>query len=132
MTKEKTPNYTEEQESVILKRAVPELSYDEQTALVKELADEFGRTVPSVRSKMVKLGVYQKKEYATKTGVKPETKEAIVSDIATTLGVDADSSLAGLEKATKNCLILLRKTIMVAHQALFNADESAEEETPES
>jgi len=125
MTTEKKANYTKEQEAEMVERYTSCESEESRLQCVRELADEFGKTVPSVRSKLVKLGVYIAKVYKSKTGKKPETKEEIVSGIAAALGVDADSSLAGLEKATKNCLTLLRKTILIAQESLLNQDSES-------
>ena len=65
----------------------------------------------------VEIAGEREAEGSPKGGAKPETKEAIVSDIAETLGVDADVTLSGLEKATKNCLLFIRKTLEVAASA---------------
>jgi hypothetical protein len=123
MSDKKAPNYTEAQETEMVERYEAAETDDERKGAVESIAEDFGKTVPSVRAKLVRLGVYRKAEYVGKTGAKPETKEAIVTEIATILGVDADSNLSGLEKATKNCLTLLRTTLAVAHQALYNESE---------
>ena len=129
MTEKKQANYSKEQEAAMIERYQECKTEKSRLACVQNLADEFGKTVPSVRSKLVKLGVYIAKVYKTKTGSKPETKETIVSDIAACLGVDADSSIAGLEKATKNCLTLLRKTILIAQEALLIEPSESESES---
>jgi len=108
---EKNVNYTDEMVARLHEvYGSAETEADRDTA-IRSLAEEFGKNVASVRAKLTREGIYVKKEKTTKTGAKVETKEAIVSDIARILGVDADASLSGLEKATKNCLILLRGTM---------------------
>ena len=107
---DKKANYTQAMVDQMHKEYDPSASEAEREAVVESLAEEFGKTTKSVRAKLVREGLYVAKAYKTKKGEKPETKEAIVSEIAALLGVDADSSLAGLEKATKNCLILIRGT----------------------
>jgi hypothetical protein len=106
-------NYTPEQTAAIVEAYQAASDYDEQQRVVAMWADEFGKTPASVRSKLVREGVYQKKEYKGKTGEKAETKEEIVEDIARTLGVDADSKLGGLEKARKDTLQLIRKVLLI-------------------
>ncbi len=103
----------------------PTATEAERDAQIVELAEELGKNTKSIRAKLVREKLYVKKEYKAKTGAKAETKETIVSEIAQVLGVDADSHLSGLEKATKNCLILLRGTL----RAVAETDEG---DTPAS
>lgn len=114
---EKTVNYTDEMTAEIVARYEAGETDEQRDAILAELSEEFGKTVKSLRAKLVREGVYVKKTYKTKGGAKPETKEAIVADIAQHLGVDADVTLSGLEKATKNCLMFIRKTLEVAASA---------------
>jgi len=107
---DKNVNYTEEQTAELVKAYVEAKTEETRAEVVETFAEELGKTVRSIRAKLVREGVYVAKTYKSKTGAKPETKEAIVSAIADTLGVDADATLSGLEKATKNCLIFLRTT----------------------
>lgn len=122
---EKTVNYTALAVQKLREGYDPAADEETRDAQIVALADELGKTTKSVRAKLVREGLYVKKAYKTKTGDKPETKEAIVNQIADFLGVDADSSLSGLEKATKNCLILLRGTFA----AVAASDEETETET---
>ena len=110
---EKQPNYTEAMETRLRQVYKPEATEAERDEQIRELADELARNTKSIRAKLVRMGLYVKKEYKTKTGTKPATKETIVASIADTLGVDADTTLSGLEKATKNCLLFLQKTFEV-------------------
>lgn len=79
----------------------------ERAAILESLAAEHGKTVPSLRAKLVREGVYIAKTYKGKNGEKPEKKEDIVQDIANLIAVPS-TVLTGLEKATKNCLLALR------------------------
>jgi len=110
----KTENYTDEMEATLRDGYDPKASEATRTEQMEEIAHKVGKSVASVRMKLVRMKLYVKKEYVKKTGDKPETKENIVSEIAALAGVDADTSLSGLEKATKNCLILLRTMIKAA------------------
>lgn len=115
-TKATQANYTDAMVARLHEVYVPTDSEEQRKAQVVELAQEFGKNVASVRAKLVREGLYVANEYKTKKGEKAETKETIVSDMAEILGVDADAQLSGLEKATKNCLLFLRKTLQVASE----------------
>ena len=119
---EKTVNYSPEMTEHVVARYQEGETDEQRDAILAELSEETGKTVKSLRAKLVREGVYVAKTYKSKTGAKPETKEEIVADIARTMGVDADSTLSGLEKATKNCLIFLRKTLLIAQSELLNED----------
>ena len=120
----KTVNYSEAQTAEMV-RAYTDCETDEsRDACVRKFADKFGKTVRSIRAKLVREGVYIAKTYKTKTGDKPETKEAIAQEIATLLGVAADS--LGLEKATKKGLTLVRGSLRAAAAALDDAAEARE------
>jgi hypothetical protein len=107
MAKEKTPNYTPEMESVI--RATLAADVDQKTAIV-ELAEQFGRSVVSVRQKAVRMGLYRKTEYVGKTGAKPESKETVSGEIAELLGVNAETA-ESLAKANKGILLKVRDAL---------------------
>ena len=108
----KAPNYTEAQEIRLADVYNPASSEAERETQIEELANEFGKATKSVRAKLSSMKLYVKKEYKSKAGNKAETKEVIVQEIATILGVDAEQ-LGGLEKATKNALNLIRGTFRV-------------------
>ena len=116
----KAPNYTEAQEVRMLDVYVPTDSEEQRESQIQELANEFGKATKSIRAKLSSLKVYVKKEYKSKAGAKAETKEQIVADIATFLGVESEA-LSGLEKATKLTLKLIRGTY-----AQLDADTSGE------
>ena len=126
MSKTKKPeNYTSEMVERLKEVYNPVSSESERDAQIIALSEELRRNPRSVRSKLSSLGVYVKKEYKAKTGVKPETKEAIVTAIAEILGVDADASLPGLQNAGKNALVLLRRTFEVLTQEPAESDQTA-------
>lgn len=124
-TKKVAANYTPAMETRLTEVYQPEATEAERKAQIIELADEFGKNVASVRSKLVRMGLYVKNEYKTKAGEKAETKETIVSQIADALGVDADAQLSGLEKATKNCLLFLRTTLQVASEISAEQEDAS-------
>jgi 3-hydroxyacyl-CoA dehydrogenase len=98
----KVVNYTPEMTLAI----VGAYTADPTKATVEALATKFGKTTRSIIAKLSREGVYQKAEYVTKAGAKPETKEAKVEKIAAILGVQSDK-LGGLETATKLALDLV-------------------------
>lgn len=97
-------NYTEAQEARMAEFAV----IDNDTAV--ELAAEFGKDVRSVRAKAVRMGLYKAKEKVSKTGGKIEKKEEIVAEISELVG----KNLEGLEKASKQALIVIRDRLTAA------------------
>lgn len=103
----KTVNYTPEMESVIREAFAGEVDHK---AAVSELAEKFGKTVASVRQKAVRMGLYKKAEYVSKTGEKPESKAAIVANIAELLGMNVEQA-ESLEKATKKVLVAVREAL---------------------
>jgi len=103
----KTVNYTPEMETAIREAFAGEVDHK---AAVAELASTLGKSLASVRQKAVRMGLYKKAEYVSKTGAKPETKAAIVADIAEVLGMEAEQA-ESLEKATKKVLVALREAL---------------------
>ena len=67
---------------------------------VQQLANELDKSVKSIIGKLSREGVYQKTEYLSKTGERPNTKKQMVVIIAKEL-VGESSKLEGLEKAPK-------------------------------
>ena len=101
MAKERTPNFTAEQEQAIRDRAPV------NQAIARELALELGKNEKSVIAKATRMGVYQRKQPTTKTGAPVERKEAIVAELAQLTGL----YLEGLEKAPKPVLQALRSFV---------------------
>lgn len=106
----KAPNYTKEQTAELRAAYKAADSQESRDAVVEAFAQKFGKTKPSVRQKLVREGVYVAKEYETKTGEKPETKEAIVEEMAKLIGCSADQ-LSGFERATKSALRRVRSAL---------------------
>ena len=90
-------NYTDEQVARIIKLYGEGNSDDERRAVIERLAKEMGKTVGSIRAKLVAVGHYIK--LSTKTA-KPKqvTKDELVVDIQDRLGIDG---LSSLKNATK-------------------------------
>lgn len=125
--KSKVVNYTDEQTERVREVYLAAEDSDEARAnAVTFLADEMGKKPGSIRAKLVSEKIYVKKTYVAKTGKATETKGTIVATIASLLGVTEDQ-LAGLEKATKPTLELIRSQF-VAAQAII----AGESETPDS
>lgn len=102
MAKEKTPNYTPEQEARI--RELAPLN----AATAAELALEFGKTTRSVIAKAVRMDVgYQSKQPTTKSGEPIEKKLDLVREIAEVVS----GNLTDLEKAPKPALVAIRNFV---------------------
>jgi hypothetical protein len=109
MTTEKTVNDVYEDEQVVAEMVAlyTEAETDEERAeVVRNLADKYNKTVPSVRAKLVREGVYKAKERKTKTGEPVISKEHLVQEIEKAMGLEV-GDLESLEKATKRVLKLV-------------------------
>lgn len=105
--KGKPENYSAEVTAQLVKDYTESDKSDE---VIKALADRFGKTARSIVAKLSREGVYQKKEYKTKTGGVPVSKEQHVTAIAAFMGVQPDK-LESLEKANKTVLQLLEAAL---------------------
>ncbi len=125
---EKAPNYTSEQEAVIL-GAVP---LDKVKAA--EIGLEIGKETRSVIAKVKRMEAEAQKEdpeavfyiaqpaYQSKTGETPIRKADLVDAVAAFTGLDR-ARLSGLDKAPKSALKALSEVLAVA--ALdFDSDDS--------
>lgn len=108
MAKQKSVNYTKEQESRMNVVYNPDAAEVERVEAVELLAEEFDKSTRSIIAKLTAMQLYVPKTYKSKTGKAPEKKESIVTDIAKALEVN---ELPGLEKATKNTLLRIRKAL---------------------
>tara|TARA_B100000497_G_C7590962_1_gene355369 strand:- start:684 stop:989 length:306 start_codon:yes stop_codon:yes gene_type:complete len=99
-------NYTQDQVEYIVNQY--RLKPDRET--VENLAEELNKSVKSIIGKLSREGVYKKTEYTTKTGEKPITKLEIVQELYELLEIE-HGALAGLEKAPKSVLKILRSRI---------------------
>lgn len=86
--------YTEENVSILMQ--YPAVS-------VEELSKLLGRSERSIIGKLSRLGIYQRKTYASKTGI-VISKLEIVAELETMLNM----SLSGLEKSPKDVLLRIR------------------------
>lgn len=101
MAQEKTANYTEEMTNTV------KALYANGTS-TEAIAATVGKSVRSVVAKLTREGVYKRKEYVSKTGAMPVSKESLVQQIANIMGCAADD-LPGLEKSNKTTLDKLLK-----------------------
>lgn len=100
---EKEVNYTEAMTARLHEVYDADDSEEARELQITELSDELERSVPSIRAKLTREGVYVPKAKAP-AGKNVVRKAQIVSAIAVKLGVDEDI-VGSLEKATKNTLI---------------------------
>lgn len=103
MAATKTVNYTSEQEAVIVAMATKAERGLLDSAAAEMLAADFGKTVKSVVAKLSRMGVYQKKEYKTKTGETVVKKDSLADKLAEICGL-TEAEATSLEKANKTCL----------------------------
>ena len=114
----KNVNYTPEVTQVIVDSYETDPSMD----TVRKLAEIHGKTVKSIIGKLSREGVYQKATYTTKTGAKPITKAEIVAQIVDKLDLDVDA-VAGLEKAPKSALVVIRDAVAVIREKAMEVVE---------
>lgn len=95
----KTPNYTDAQTATLKAAYVAAPT----PATVEALAAQMGKTVRSIVAKLSKEGVYQKKEYVSKTGAKPVKKDAHADAIGAVLKL-TEAETESLTKANKTAL----------------------------
>ena len=100
MATTKTVNYTTEQETTILAMAN---GGKLTNADAEKLAEQFGKTVKSVVAKLSRMGVYQKKEYTTKTGEAVVKKDEHADAIGAILRL-TEAETDSLTKANKTAL----------------------------
>ena len=114
----KNVNYTPEVTQAIVTTYTDAPNMD----TVRKLADNHGKTVKSIIGKLSREGVYQKAAYTTKTGSKPITKAEIVAQIVDKLDLDVDA-VAGLEKAPKSALVVIRDAVAVVREKAMEVVE---------
>ena len=90
----KQPNYTNEQ-------TVQVVELYKNGTNVDEIANTLGKTVRSVRSKLVREGVYVAKPKKASTKVQGPTKKELLRDLSANIDVQ------GLEGATKEAITRL-------------------------
>jgi hypothetical protein len=108
----KTVNYTPEMTAEL----VEAYKANPSTDTVKAFAAKFGKNVKSVVAKLSREGVYQKKEYVTKAGVKPVAKEDMATFLGERFNMD-EASASSLAKANKHALEALVNFVKAADAA---------------
>ena len=94
---EKAVNYTPEQ--------TLQLVADYQAGIpVESLAEAFGKSVRSIVAKLSREGVYQKKQYVSKTGEPVQKKDSVADAIGAVLGM-TEAEIDSLTKANKTALV---------------------------
>ena len=100
---EKTANYTSEQ--------TLKLVADYKAGVqVEEIAKAMGKSVRSIVAKLSREGVYQKKEYTTKTGEAPIKKDEHADMIGKALNL-SEGDTDSLAKANKRALAAIAEFI---------------------
>jgi hypothetical protein len=125
----KNVNYSPELTKEIVADYEAGTNADERKEIVENLSAKHGKSVRSIRQKLVREGVYIKPEYVAKTGKDVERKSDIVQSLAGIFNVTEDQ-LGGLEKATKPALELVRSKYL-ACAALVELDAGDEPEVEE-
>ena len=93
---EKTVNYTQEQTQSLIA--------DYQAGVtIEQLAMQFGKSVRSIVAKLSREGVYQKKQYKTKTGEPVVKKDAHADAIGAILRLP-ENDIESLTKCNKSAL----------------------------
>jgi hypothetical protein len=100
---EKTANYTPEQ--------TLKLVADYKAGVqVEDIAKAMGKSVRSIVAKLSREGVYQKKEYTTKTGEAPVKKDEHADAIGKALNL-SEGDTDSLAKANKRALAAIAEFI---------------------
>lgn len=108
----KTVNYTPEMTAELVAgyKAAP------SSDTVAAFAVKFGKTTKSVVAKLSKEGVYQKKEYVSKTGAKPVKKDTVADVIGAFLGL-SENDTDSLAKANKVALAAIAAALVELKEA---------------
>lgn len=94
---EKTVNYTPEMTASMVQAYAAGVT-------VEKIAEDMGKTVRSVVAKLSREGVYRKKEYTSKSGEKPQKKDATADQIGALVGL-SEGEVDSLTKANKTALL---------------------------
>ena len=100
----KTENYTEAQTVELVGAYRAASTSEDRLIVVAEFAERFGKTINSIRAKLVREKVYVAKVYTNKNGAKPVKKDSMVSDIAKKIGMSVEAC-DSLEKVNKAVLV---------------------------
>jgi flagellar biosynthesis/type III secretory pathway ATPase len=98
-TTAKAVNYTAEQTAAMVQQytAAP------TAETVASMAEAMGKSVRSIVAKLTREGVYKKKEYTTKKGEAPVTKEELASKLTELCGL-SEAEADSMAKANKTGL----------------------------
>ena len=124
---EKTVNYTAEQtvEIVAAYQANP------TAETVANLAVKFGRSIASIRAKLVREKVYIAAVYVSKSGNTPESKESMADSIGAFFPGMDENSISSLAKANKKILKAIATALKEAAEFKAKAMEPFETEVIE-
>lgn len=99
-------NYTVEQTSALVEAYKANPSAD----TVTEFANRFGKSVKSIVAKLSREGVYQKKQYVSKSGTRPQKKDTTADAIGAILQL-SEADVDSLTKANKRALEAIFKAL---------------------
>jgi len=105
-----------------VKRLEEIYSKDPTLETVTRLSVVLNKPKKSIIAKLVKMGIYEKAGYRTKTGEKPITKLQIVRSLEEMLG----ASLPGLDKTPKLTLKTLHTSISTLYTMSHDNEERLE------
>ena len=98
---DKTVNYTKEATADLVERYTAVKTDADRKAVVEAVAKELGKTVASVRAKLVREKVYVA---VTRVGKRKAKKAELIAALAKTMGVNEDA-IGSLEKATAAAIL---------------------------
>lgn len=124
----KKPNYSDDDVKTLRAGYDPEASQAERDQQVKDLAAEMGRSVPSIIHKLRSMELYVAKEYKTKKGGKPETKDSIADRIVAAMpnSVEVPTDVQAVKPDAEN-LARMTKPMLYFLLALVGGEFVGEE-----
>ena len=131
MAKEKAQNYTQEQTNALVEAYEAADSDEARAQVVEDFAADFGKSLASIRQKLVREEVYVKPEKAVAGKKGGEKKADLVTQIAAACGASAEA-FDSLEKATFPVLKALRATLIPAAKAQMDAEAETSENEVET
>lgn len=108
---DKKVNYTKQQTAELTEAYSSADSEQTRENVIEHYSQALNKTVRSIRQKLVREGIYIKKERTTKSGQPIERKAEIVNSIADLVGVQSDV-IGSLEKSTAVALRILRDALV--------------------
>jgi hypothetical protein len=123
----KVVTYTEAQASELKAAYVAADSVEARDAVKAEFAAKFGKTVKSIVAKLVRMEVYVKAEYVTKSGAKPVAKDDTADKIGALLGM-TEAEVTSLTKANKTALVKIEAAVLAFDILKGQALKAAEAE----